>query len=196
MVNPKWLYDAVTLWTQPTEEDYLWKTTSLDEDPPEEIEIEDDHDGWGAGMAEFDWKDAAEEVMAALEESDGETTGGGGTSSEDGTAGRKRGRTTSSSSLLRSRNSSRARSVETDSPLSKRQRLARSRSSKLKLMVGAGQNEPGPPSSDAGYGESEEVEEEVDEEIVAEGRRKPIELSAEEDEFLSALAAEFEGEMA
>lgn len=155
VVKPKWLYDAVTLWRHPNEEEYLWKRQEGDECGPE-LEIEDDNDGWGAEMKEFDWKDATEEVMAAMEESSEE---------EEGV---KRGR----------------RDEEGDSPLSKRQRLARSRSSKLReVVVGVEEDE------------DQEQEQEQGEEQGEERERGSIELSKEEDDFLSALAAEVEGEM-
>ncbi|KAH9812324.1 hypothetical protein DFH28DRAFT_899239 [Melampsora americana] len=151
VVKPKWLYDAVTLWRHPNEEEYLWKRQEGEDCGPE-LEIEDDNDGWGAEMKEFDWKDAAEEVMAAMEES----------SEEDEVV--KRGR----------------KDDEGDSPLSKRQRLARSRSSKLREVV---------------VGVEEEEDQDHEDQQREEREGGSIELSKEEDDFLSALAAEVEGEM-
>ncbi|KAG0148050.1 hypothetical protein CROQUDRAFT_655430 [Cronartium quercuum f. sp. fusiforme G11] len=154
VVSPKWLFDAVTLWTHPKEVDYLWHNPQRDRlgQPPEKAEVEDeeveeeeDDEGWGAEMEGFDWKDAEEEVMAAMmEESSEEGEDGEGDGYEE------RGR--------RSREVSEGRSV-------KRPRTGRSRS---------------------------RLREEVGEEETSQAK---VELSEDEDEFLSRLAAEVEGEM-
>lgn len=224
VVRPKWLFDAVTLWTRPAEEDYSWRSAL-----PSSIilkiadEVEDDLGDWEVGMDDFDWKDAADEVMAALNESDGDTTSQGEhrtSSSDEGNdergRARKRGRTSGSSLVhSRSRDTYRQRTLsieptETDSPLSKRQRMARSRSSKLKLVVAADNPDEGGPASPSPPGESsksqhqsetepsdQEEDDKYSNSIDGHGGAENLnDLSAEEDEFLSALAAEMEGNMA
>ena len=128
----------------------------------------------------------------------------GSSSDEDEHArGRKRGRSSGLSTPARSPSrdrdplSSAADTLDADSPLSKRKRMARSRSSKLKLVVplneedneNGNDNDDGNPSADASSQESGHATALLPPSILDQ-------LSPEDDEFLSALAAEMEGSMA
>lgn len=131
---PQWLVDAALFWRRPPEHDYLWQralaaikpsaslpTISSDEDEEEQAADAVDEDG-----QQFDWKGASDEILAFLDDTDSsdepadDATGGDGSSKK-----RSRKNSTASSS---------ADGAEPggESPLSKRQRLARARSSKLR----------------------------------------------------------------
>ncbi|PLW10996.1 hypothetical protein PCASD_23097 [Puccinia coronata f. sp. avenae] len=215
VVRPKWLYDAALLWTRPAEEGYSWRAglgeegSSVEKGNEEEGDgFEDGPDSWGVvGMGAADWKEATAEVMAALDESDDDSAleerrGSSSDEDEHNTRGRKRGRSSGLSTPARSPSrdrdplSSAADTLDADSPLSKRKRMARSRSSKLKLVVPLNEedddnvnNDDGNPSADASSQESAHAQPLLPPSILDQ-------LSPEDDEFLSALAAEMEGSMA
>ncbi|KAH9470144.1 hypothetical protein Pst134EA_007410 [Puccinia striiformis f. sp. tritici] len=201
----------------------------------EQSEMNED---WGVGMAASDWKDATAEVMAALDETDDDDESGIGDNSSESDEpgrGRKRARTSSAfnsphwsrsrdhlSSPHSSNNPTQRNSLEhqdTDSPLSKRKCLARSRSSKLKLIVPINDEETDQTqdqqlksqsstdliplttstssqldSSTTSSASSSSVHSTISLPVVDETLDN--QLSPEDDEFLSALAAEMEGDMA
>ncbi|KAA1091007.1 hypothetical protein PGT21_020504 [Puccinia graminis f. sp. tritici] len=252
IVRPKWLYDAALLWTRPSEAGYSWRggTERVVGSTTERLEgvgIEEEEEGVGVedegiqeewGMAAADWKEATAEVMAALDETDDdeEESVDGHRSSESDEPGRGRKRTRTSSSLpspTRSRSGDRLLlepksesdrpTDEVDSPLSKRKRIARSRSSKLKLVVPLIEDHPQPssssspphhtnpqshplshPTTSASSSSSASTSLDRDHQFPALHSRSNSksdqlllvdQLSAEDDEFLSALAAEMEGNM-
>ncbi|KAI8456812.1 hypothetical protein BY996DRAFT_4579133 [Phakopsora pachyrhizi] len=176
VVKPKWLFDAVVSWRRPQSEEYSWRNESIihlakdnqstTKDNQEQVvepigelgEEEDEEKGWEATMDQFDWKDAAEEVMAALDETDDET----------GSV----------------REQEEEEEEELGSPLLKRQKLARSRSSKLKLSITNKIEEH--------FTSKREEKKDDDDDVNETGGES---LTAEEDEFLTALAAEMEGNM-
>ncbi|KAI7963933.1 hypothetical protein MJO29_004360 [Puccinia striiformis f. sp. tritici] len=201
----------------------------------EQSEMNED---WGVGMAASDWKDATAEVMAALDETDDDDESGIGDNSSESDEpgrGRKRARTSSAfnsphrsrsrdhlSSPHSSNNPTQRNSLEhqdTDSPLSKRKCLARSRSSKLKLIVPINDEETDQTqdqqlksqsstdliplttstssqldSSTTSSASSSSVHSTISLPVIDETLDN--QLSPEDDEFLSALAAEMEGDMA
>ncbi|WAQ83139.1 hypothetical protein PtA15_3A506 [Puccinia triticina] len=230
IVGPKWLYDAALLWTRPAEARYTWRVGphAASSEPSEpgagggggggEGEGEEEGEGgiqeeWGMGAA--DWQEATAEVMAALDESDDDEDSlddRSSASSDLHRPPRKRSRTPSNRDpsrppsrpsddpLLRTHGQPDAPAA--DSPLSKRKRIARSRSSKLKLVVPLIDNPSDPPEqsvlnpASAGSCDQPRQANSPDGLLV-----KPLDLSSvdqlspEDDEFLSALAAEMEGNM-
>lgn len=136
VVTPNWLIEAALLWRRPTEEFFLWKRdaealagpTSLPTSVMDEEEEEHDVD------MDLDWKKVNEEVMAGGEDTDDDLSEADIADVNGLNAGKKRGRTSTAST---DGDVDTSKDPQGESPLSKRQRLARSRSSKLKISSGS-----------------------------------------------------------
>lgn len=162
IVWASWLSDSIALWRRQREEDYavdigpstLPLPTKVDPDPPPiptPPTIEDDIDvdavngeEGSEGAVELDWDDADRELEDMLNETDSDTEGPN--------KGKKRARSRSASLEP-------IEGAKTGSPLSKRQKMASNRKSKLKIAHDAeGVVDSAPPSggsraSDAGSDE-------------------------------------------
>lgn len=128
VVTPNWLVDASLLWHRPPEDRYLWRADQNQAPGPSSVPTSISGDEQDVGDMDLDWQKVNEEVMAG-DDTDDDVSEVDAGDSNGVNAGKKRGRTSTASVD----GDAEVTEPQGESPLSKRQRLARSRSSKLKI---------------------------------------------------------------